>query len=346
MEFQPRDGWLRLNGIPRALEEDELHKCDEFGDVAPLMQLRQLVATNDPIELVIRVLGPEVPCGINGVADAAPLQFKVRDLEPSVPLRREPQHRQPLLRRGLHIRRLQRRLRGRHQHQAVQAVLLECVLGRDQMPKMDGIETPAEKPDFHCAQRVWRQQRRQDSFTSQNTVGQKPHSDCQDLHSTLADPLIRSRVKTILAPVDFSGATDAVVAEAARLASAINGKVVLLSIIQPPVITSEYAPLMENMAEITAAGERAAGKQLASLQDALQAQNVPTETVQLNGAPIQHIVDQAKTLSADYIVMGSHGHTAIYDLLVGSTTHGVLLRSTCPVVIVPPQRGARDKGRK
>ncbi len=133
------------------------------------------------------------------------------------------------------------------------------------------------------------------------------------------------------------------VAEAARLATAVNGRVVLLSVIQPPVITSEYAPLMENMAEITAAGEKAAAKNLARLQEVLQRQSVSTETVQLNGAPIQHIIDQAKRIAADYIVMGSHGHTALYDLLVGSTTHGVLLRATCPVVIVPSARGERAR---
>ena len=55
--------------------------------------------------------------------------------------------------------------------------------------------------------------------------------------------------------------------------------------------------------------------------------------MQCIGAPIQHIVRQAA--SADYVVMGSHGHTALYDLLVGSTTHGVLMRAKCPVVIVP-----------
>jgi nucleotide-binding universal stress UspA family protein len=152
-------------------------------------------------------------------------------------------------------------------------------------------------------------------------------------------------LKTIVAPVDFSSATDAVVAEAARLAAAMQAQVVLLSIIQPPVITSEYAPLMENMAEITAAGEKAAAKHLGRLQDALQQQNVPSETVQLNGAPIQHIIEQAKKFAADYIVMGSHGHTALYDLLVGSTTHGVLLRATCPVMIVPPSKGDRAQRR-
>lgn len=150
-------------------------------------------------------------------------------------------------------------------------------------------------------------------------------------------------MKTIVAPVDFSSATEAVVAEAARLAVAIKGQVVLLSIIQPPVITTEYAPLMENMAEITAAGEKAAAKHLARLQDLLQQNSVPTETVQLNGAPVPHIIEQAKKYAADYIVMGSHGHTALYDLLVGSTTHGVLLRAGCPVVIVPRLKERSNK---
>jgi len=152
-------------------------------------------------------------------------------------------------------------------------------------------------------------------------------------------------VKTILAPVDFSGVTDAVVAQAIELARALNGRVVLLSVIQPPVITSEYAPMMENITEITAAGEKAAAKNLARLQAQLKAEYVPAEIVQANGAPVPHIVEQAKKFSADYIVMGSHGHTAIYDLLVGSTTHGVLMRTTCPVVIVPSP-DAKLKGAK
>ena len=44
---------------------------------------------------------------------------------------------------------------------------------------------------------------------------------------------------------------------------------------------------------------------------------------------------EAVTCGADYIVMGSHGHTPLYDLLVGTTTHGVLKNARCPVVIVP-----------
>jgi len=145
-------------------------------------------------------------------------------------------------------------------------------------------------------------------------------------------------VKTILAPVDFSSSTAAVVAQSAALARSFKGRVVLLSVVQPPVITSEYAPMMENLAEITAAGEKAAARQLTRLQEDLRRDDIASETVQLNGSPIPHIVEQAKKFQASYIVMGSHGHTALYDLLVGSTTHGVLMRASCPVIITPADK--------
>ena len=151
-------------------------------------------------------------------------------------------------------------------------------------------------------------------------------------------------MKTILVPVDFSRVTDAVVNEAAALARALPARVVLLTVIQPPVIISEYGPLLGDVVQITAAGEKHATKQLARLEEQLGAAFVEAEAIQLNGSPIRLIVDQAKKLEADYIVMGSHGHTALYDLLVGSTTHGVLMRAKCPVVIVPsPAMAKPDK---
>lgn len=153
-------------------------------------------------------------------------------------------------------------------------------------------------------------------------------------------------MKTILAPVDFSGATEAVVAEATALARALDGRIVLLTVIQPPAITNEYSALMDNLAEIVAAGEKNAAKRLAELESKLKAEQVPVETMQLNGPPIRLIVEQARKLDADYIVMGSHGHTALYDLLVGSTTHGVLMRATCPVVITPGPKEPPKKAKK
>lgn len=146
-------------------------------------------------------------------------------------------------------------------------------------------------------------------------------------------------MKTILAPVDFSKVSEPVVKEAAALARALDGRVVLLNVVQPPVVINEYAGMLD-IAQLTAAGEKNAARELEQLEDRLRNAFVKAESVQVTGTPIAHIIEQAEKNDADYIVMGSHGHTALYDLIVGSTTHGVLMRAKCPVVIVPAVREA------
>ena len=109
-----------------------------------------------------------------------------------------------------------------------------------------------------------------------------------------------------------------------------------MSVAQPPVITSDYGPMLENIGEIIAASEKTIARQLKHLAAKIEMPDLPIQTVQLTGAPAPLILEQAEKENADYIVMGSHGHTAFYDLLVGSTTHQVLRKSPCPVMIVPP----------
>ena|SRR5688572_26318102 len=142
-------------------------------------------------------------------------------------------------------------------------------------------------------------------------------------------------MKTVLAPVDFSAATEAVLKAASALARAVHGRVMLVHVTQPPAAQTEYAPLLQDIAEITTTADRRAAKQLAVFEADLSSEFVPADSVHLVGSPIPHIVAQAEKHSADYIVMGSHGHSAFYDLLVGSTTHGVIQKAKCPVVIIP-----------
>jgi len=43
------------------------------------------------------------------------------------------------------------------------------------------------------------------------------------------------------------------------------------------------------------------------------------------------------------LVVGSHGHGAVYDLLVGSICNGLLKRAAIPVLVVPvhPRRSTQ-----
>ena len=150
-------------------------------------------------------------------------------------------------------------------------------------------------------------------------------------------------MKTILAPIDFSTATEGVVEVAATLARSTQSRVVLLHIVQPPVLTSDYGLALENFQEAIDISEKHSVKRLAEITEGLRVRHpdLPVETQLVNGPPIVEILDAVKKSDAAYIVMGSHGHNAFYDLLVGTTTHGILRKAACPVVIVPPPQRAK-----
>lgn len=150
-------------------------------------------------------------------------------------------------------------------------------------------------------------------------------------------------MKTILAPIDFSAATKHVVAEAVAIARALDGRVVLLNVTTPVVFVSDFIDPQQNSATIGEQEGEAAARRLAVLEDKLENEFHRVDSVHLTGPPVPLIIEQAARLPADYIVMGSHGHSAFYDLVAGSTTSGVMKRATCPVVIVPVGRLSHRK---
>jgi len=152
-------------------------------------------------------------------------------------------------------------------------------------------------------------------------------------------------MKTLLVPIDFSPVTKAVVDEAAMLAQSCKGRIVLLYVVQPPVLVAEYGGVIEDVVPLIEAADKAATQLLAQWKDYLKESEVSTKTVKVEGFPSKEIVGQAKEIEADYVVMGSHGHTAFYDLLIGSTTSGVLKKAPCPVIVVPA-RPATGRGSK
>jgi nucleotide-binding universal stress UspA family protein len=125
-------------------------------------------------------------------------------------------------------------------------------------------------------------------------------------------------MNTVLAPIDFSPVSSRVIEKAIALARATDARLVLLYVV-PPDVTEQEAAV-----------------KLAALQRTLRNDGVTAHAVHICGAPAECIIEQAERLTANYIVIGSHGHSAVYDLLVGSTTTGVLQRATCAVVTIPP----------
>jgi len=148
-------------------------------------------------------------------------------------------------------------------------------------------------------------------------------------------------MKTILVPVDFSKVSRYVLAEAARLARLTKARLVLLHVVQPPAVVTDLAPLVGEALQMTDELERIGRRHLHRLQQSPTLRGLKIDTVCEQGFPVAQVLAQARRLKADVIVLGSHGHGAVYNLVVGSTTNGVLKHASCPVLVVPAPKKAK-----
>jgi nucleotide-binding universal stress UspA family protein len=152
-------------------------------------------------------------------------------------------------------------------------------------------------------------------------------------------------MKTIVVGVDFSPVTASLCRSAAILARRLRARVVLVHGVEFRPLPDETGLMIEYAAVLAAGAERTAHQRLARLARRLQATGLRVEPVCRQAMAADLILDEATRRRADLIALGSHGHTALFDLFAGSTAHRVLRRASCPVLVVPA-RPAPDRRRQ
>jgi nucleotide-binding universal stress UspA family protein len=160
-------------------------------------------------------------------------------------------------------------------------------------------------------------------------------------------------MKCILVPIDFSDVTPPVIGLARQLAKALDAEIHLVHVKEftaaamPGTLgyglagMPELAPMsgvpvpgFESMPE-TIPEDEAQTSKLAKWQEEIAQDGIKVSLQEPTGVVAEEILNQADELNADMIVMGTHGHGAMYNLLIGSATKGVLKHSTRPVLLVP-----------
>jgi nucleotide-binding universal stress UspA family protein len=145
-------------------------------------------------------------------------------------------------------------------------------------------------------------------------------------------------MQAIVCAVDQSDTTDEVVRVAQALATALGGRLVLVHVAPPteaPGVSAAPAG-QERLREEELADARAHLQDVAVRLDAGDVE----QRVEL-GPPADRIVAIADEENAALVVIGSRGRGDVKSALLGSVSHGVLSRATCPVVVVPP--GGRSR---
>lgn len=154
-------------------------------------------------------------------------------------------------------------------------------------------------------------------------------------------------MKRILVPVDLSEHTDAVVQTAVQLGRALGADITLLHVVYPEPDFISYEPGPPAVRKAVAREISAEHHKLHELERRLQADGISTTALLVQGFVTEKILQEIGRLNADLVVMGSHGHSTLHHLLLGSVSDAVLRKSPVPVLIVPvgPRgKSARERG--
>lgn len=140
------------------------------------------------------------------------------------------------------------------------------------------------------------------------------------------------RARKIVAAVDLSDATPAVVDAAADMAQALHGDVDVLHVREPftYATTGGEIPVERQ----PALAHDFVDDALARISDRLNHAGVTCVTSRLEGSATSEIVSHADRTGADLIVVGTTGHGRGHGLL-GSVAERVLRRASRPVLVVP-----------
>lgn len=141
-------------------------------------------------------------------------------------------------------------------------------------------------------------------------------------------------MSSIVCAIDFSEPSDRALGHALALAKRIGAKVIAVHAWQLPVYAvpdgvAVFGP--EVVAEITEGLQ----KQLAKTLEGHRAAGLTLEGRLVAGAPVEAVLEVAKDVGAEYIVIGTHGRTGVARFVIGSVAERLVRLSTIPVVVVP-----------
>ncbi|NQV32235.1 MAG: universal stress protein [Phycisphaeraceae bacterium] len=145
-------------------------------------------------------------------------------------------------------------------------------------------------------------------------------------------------IKSILYPTDFSEHSQVAIPLALDLAKRYDAELHCLHAVDT---THEYfmqggtvAPMMAKPLSSEALLEEAHNRMADFVAQHVSQAGNSVLTVVVEGKPFEQVIRYARDKHIDLIVMGTHGHSALASMLLGSVTEKVIHKAPCAVLTI------------
>ncbi len=140
--------------------------------------------------------------------------------------------------------------------------------------------------------------------------------------------------RKILCPVDLTPNSLVAVEMARDIALKYDGKVYLLHVVRIPAADMDAPVAIGPHPHWMTSAQARLTEFAATVLDG----SLPYETIVKGGIPESSITEAVKELSADLVIMASHGRTGLAHLVLGSVAEEMVQVASCPVMVVKPHK--------
>lgn len=142
-------------------------------------------------------------------------------------------------------------------------------------------------------------------------------------------------MKNILVTVDFEEQTNVLIEKAEQMASKFVAKLWLVHIAPPEPDFVGYSTGPQYIRDILAEDLRKEHRMIQEIANNLKAKGIEAEGLLIQGMTSEAILEEAKKLNVDLIIIGHHKRGFIYNLFMVSTDDSLIDKSDIPVLTVP-----------
>src|SRR4030042_853965 len=143
--------------------------------------------------------------------------------------------------------------------------------------------------------------------------------------------------KKILVPLDGSELAKKALVQAEKLAKAFDAEIILFQVV--PFMPIYGSPELVTPLIVDEKQKEAAERYLNNVAEELKKRGLQVTALVKTGQQVAvEIIDFAKEIGADLIVMCTHGRSGITRWVLGSVAHKVITRAETPILLVHLKR--------
>lgn len=142
-------------------------------------------------------------------------------------------------------------------------------------------------------------------------------------------------IKNILVAVDFNDSIGDLLSYAEGIAMKFGSKIWVVHVAAPNPDFVGYEPGPQYIRDFKAEDLKEEHKKIQTICNAFMDENIDCEALLIQGSTVEIVMEEAKKLKSDLLIVGTHKHSFFYELFSESVSLELLKKAEIPLLAIP-----------